>query len=220
MRISLIGMAGAGKSYWARKLEEHGFTRFCCDEMIARRLAPELDRMGPGRKSVADWMGFPHEARYKERERRYLELEQEVVKEIVLYLDREAREDKCDVVVDTTGSFMYIDEKVIQRLRDLTLVVLLATPEEIQQKLLNDYIRNPHPMVWRDIFEKRPDETPMEAMARCYPTLFASRKAVYEKYAHICLDYYELRKEGFGPMEFLEKIRSVRCPGIKGKYWG
>ena len=108
MRISLIGMAGAGKSYWARKLQEHGFVRFCCDELIAEKLAPEFAKIGLENKNMGEWMGFPHGLHYKEREQRYLELEQAVVEDILSYLEREAGE--RDVVVDTTGSFIYLEK--------------------------------------------------------------------------------------------------------------
>ena len=42
MRLTLIGMAGTGKSHWSRKLEAAGFTRFGCDDRIAQRLAVAL----------------------------------------------------------------------------------------------------------------------------------------------------------------------------------
>ena len=44
MRLALIGMAGAGKTYWADKLGGAGFKHICCDELIAAELASELKR--------------------------------------------------------------------------------------------------------------------------------------------------------------------------------
>ena len=42
MRLSLIGMAGAGKSFWSGRLGLKGFNVFCCDELIAEKLGSEL----------------------------------------------------------------------------------------------------------------------------------------------------------------------------------
>jgi len=72
MRLSLIGMAGSGKSYWSRKLAEHGFRRFCCDDMIEAKLAPELTRSDGTMMKVAEWMGFPYGPHYQECESQYL----------------------------------------------------------------------------------------------------------------------------------------------------
>jgi hypothetical protein len=42
LRLALIGMSGSGKSYWSAKLAQQGFGHFCCDAMIAAKLAPDL----------------------------------------------------------------------------------------------------------------------------------------------------------------------------------
>ena len=61
MRISLIGMAGAGKTYWSIKLAQQGFRRFCCDDLIAAKLAPDLKRPDGSTMGMGEWMGFPYE---------------------------------------------------------------------------------------------------------------------------------------------------------------
>ncbi|MBW2096881.1 MAG: hypothetical protein JRI80_18625, partial [Deltaproteobacteria bacterium] len=156
LRISLIGMAGAGKSYWSRKLERLGFRRFCCDDMIAERLAPELKRPDGTFTSVAEWMGFPYEAGYKEREARYLSLEGEVLEEIIAYLESTERNSRENVVVDTTGSVVYTGEILLGKLSRLTTMVLLSTPPSVQERLLEAYLSHPHPMVWNGMFTQKP----------------------------------------------------------------
>ena len=108
MRLSLIGMAGSGKSFWSRKLEIQGFRRFCCDDMIAERLLSELKNPDGTPMSVADWMGFPYEARYREREARYLSLEAEVLGDLVDYLESGKEALQENIIVDTTGSVIYM----------------------------------------------------------------------------------------------------------------
>lgn len=209
MRIALIGMAGAGKSYWSTKLQRAGFKRFCCDDMIAQRLAPDLIGNGPEVITVARWMGFPHEAGYKERESRYMQCEQEVMEEILTILSGDTGEEDSDIVIDTTGSVIYVDENLLRKLKRYAPFVLLLTPPRVRKILLEAYISKPHPMVWRNFFQQNAEESPWQAMARCYPKLFDSRKELYEKYADICLDFYEIRKPGFGIEEFIRKIKSL-----------
>jgi dephospho-CoA kinase len=59
MRLSLIGMAGTGKSYWSEKLAECGFVRFCCDDRIAERLTFQLKKPLSSKADMGEWMGFP-----------------------------------------------------------------------------------------------------------------------------------------------------------------
>lgn len=206
MRLSLIGMAGSGKSHWSRKLEEHGFTRFCCDDMIAERLAPELKRPDGTSMSVAQWMGFPCEAGYRERETRYLFCEKEVLQEVIEYLENMEGDLEEDVVVDTTGSVIYVDDKLLKKLSCLTTMVLLETPPHIQARLLESYLSHPHPMVWNRMFSQRPGESHLDAMNRCYPLLFSSRTQLYEHYGTVTIGYDERRRKGFSVNDFLNQV--------------
>ena len=40
VQLSLIGMSGAGKSYWSKRMESLGFQVYSCDDLIAERLGP------------------------------------------------------------------------------------------------------------------------------------------------------------------------------------
>jgi len=206
MRLSLIGMAGSGKSYWSRKLSAHGFTRFCCDDMIADKLSPELKRSGGVTMQVSEWMGFPYEPHYPERESRYLAYEIEVMSEILGYLEHPQNIREQNIVVDTTGSVIYTGHKSLIELQRLTTVVHLETPPEVQGELLKAYTTKPHPMLWRDTFTKEPNESNEQALIRCYPRLFSNRQRLYERYADVRLDYFALRKKNFGVSDFLRDV--------------
>jgi shikimate kinase len=212
MRLSLIGMAGSGKSYWSTRLAAHGFLRFCCDDLIAEKLAPELTGPDNGTLSMGEWMGFPYEPRYKDHESRYLASEGDVMIEIIEYLDNMKDCPEGNIVVDTTGSVIYTVEETLERLRRYTTIVYLSIPPQVREQLLEAYLTNPHPMVWRDAFHQEPHETNEEALARCYPILVSQRQGLYERYADVTIDYHRRRSQDFGVREFLEAARKIAEP--------
>ncbi len=206
MRLSLIGMSGSGKSYWSTKLAERGFRHFCCDALIAARLAPELIRPDESRMTMGEWMGFPYEPHYAEREARYLTCEVAVLEEILDGLGRRADDSEEDVVVDTTGSVIYVGEALLGKLRQRTTVVHMATPPEAQERMLQKYLANKRPVLWRGMFDTNPGETNEEALARCYPKLLSSRERLYEHLADVTVGYDEQHREGFGVDGLLQII--------------
>ena len=209
MRISLIGMAGSGKSYWSIKLAQHGFRRFCCDDLIAAKLAPDLTRPDGTIMEMGKWMGFPYEHHYKKRESQYLTYEIEVLIEILDYLASHKNTPEENIVVDTTGSVIYAGQEILQKLCRYTTVIYLLTPPEVQERLLNAYISKPHPMLWRDSFSKEPRETNEESLARCYPRLLFAREGLYARYADVEIDYYKRNKKGFKVSDFLNVVDGI-----------
>lgn len=209
MRLSLIGMAGSGKSYWSMKLVEHGFRRFCCDDLIAAKLDPELTRPDGTTMELGQWMGFPYEPHYRERESKYLACEIEVLTEILEYLESRKNNPEENIVVDTTGSVIYTGERILRKLRQYTTVIYLSIPPEVRGQLLKAYVSDPHPMLWRNMFSKEPDETEQEALARCYPRLVVARERLYEHYANVTIDYYRRSEEGFGVSDLLNEVSSA-----------
>jgi len=206
MRLSLIGMAGTGKSHWSKKLAEHGFRRFCCDDLITERLARELTRPDGTSMEMGEWMGFPNEQHYKERESKYLAYEIEVLMELFEFFEGEEKDPEENIVVDTTGSVIYTGEETLGRLRQYATIVYLPTPPELQEQILKAYIFNPGPVLWRDMFSKQPHESNEEALARCYPELLLSRQHLYEQYADVAIDYYTRSQEDFGVSDFLKDV--------------
>lgn len=204
MRLSLIGMSGSGKSHWSKKLGDKGFQRFCCDDLICRKLDAQL-RLPDGRiRDLGDWMGRPYDAGYPERERKYLALEIEVLEEIIHYLESGDAPD--DVVVDTTGSVIYAGEEILGRLRALTTIVHFKTPPEVQEIMLQSYLKNRRPVLWQGMFQKMPGETDEEALARCYALLLSSREKIYARNAHVSVDYDQRRSDGYTIDDFLETV--------------
>jgi len=211
MRLSLIGMSGSGKSYWSKRLAEHGFKLFCCDDLIAAKLAAELTGAKGHTISMGEWMGFPYEHHYKERESQYLACEVEVLTEILAYLASNEVNSREKIVIDTTGSVVYTGEEILGELRQYTTIVYLSVPPETQEELLNAYLSNPQPMLWKGIFHKDPHETNEEALTRCYPQLMNERQLLYERYADVTIGYHRCRARGFMVQQFLDAVTSTGC---------
>ena len=210
MRLSLIGMSGSGKSYWSMRLAELGFHRFCCDDLIEAELGSELLAEDGTAVGLGEWMGFPFEPHYEERESAYLEYERKVLAEVLGEIKRGAVNPDLKIVIDTTGSVIYTGEEILRSVCRHTTVVHLATPPEVKEQMLKVYVTNPRPILWRDLFRKMKDETNQQALARCYPRLLHSRERLYEKYADVTITYHNRNTKNFTVNNLLEEIESHR----------
>ncbi|MEM9193769.1 MAG: hypothetical protein AAGF12_31630 [Myxococcota bacterium] len=190
--LCLVGMSGIGKSHAARLLSAEGFRWYDCDRRIAERLH-ELVAPLPGEEPVhalGRWMGMPWSEGYAEREARYLALETAVTTEVIATV---AASEAAPTVVDTTGSVIYLDEKVLADLRRTTHVVYLAAQPSDRAALLALYLQEPKPVVWAGAYYERPGEDHGEALARSYSELLADRDRRYRALAARVLPASKLR---------------------------
>ncbi len=132
IKLSLIGMSGAGKSHWAQKLAAAGFRVISIDDRIEKKLASELAAGGyRGIGGVAAWMGWPDQPAYRDREKKYLECEINSMGEALDEIQASGEE---GAILDTTGSVVYTGEEICRRMQSLTTVVYLeASPAEEEQ---------------------------------------------------------------------------------------
>ena len=206
LRIALIGMSGVGKSFWAKRLAETGRPTVSCDDRIEERLRPVLASGGyTGINGVAAWMGWPSSATYQERESAYLSAEIGALDEILTGLERDGSR---ELILDTTGSVIYTGNNVLMRLRRQMTVVHLSASEAQQQLLIERYLADPKPVLWRGAFQPKAGEIPRETVARCYPVLIAARRQSYAVLAHCTLQIEEMREGTLAAPEFLEIIRT------------
>ena len=136
-------------------------------------------------------MGWPDSPTYAEREAEYLAEEIAVVDE---YLTRPGIDASgTPMVLDTTGSVIYAPEQYIDA---------PAPPDDggpsgqhraEQQLLVERYLNDPKPVLWRGTFHVKDQESPRETVARCYPLLIAARRKSYETLAHCSVPVAELR---------------------------
>jgi hypothetical protein len=118
------------------------------------------------------------------------------------------RDPSTELVLDTTGSVIYTGNNLLRRLRrQMRIVYLLASAQE-QQLLMERYLRDPKPVLWRGAFQAKKGESPGETVARCYPTLIAARSQSYEALAHSTVAVAELRDASVDPAAFLSKVHA------------
>jgi|SRR3989344_6676000 len=198
MKISLIGMTGTGKTYWTKKLVRLGFKKFCCDDLIAEKLNLT------GTTDMSKWMGQPFEKQHDRASKHYLSLEEQVVKTILEEVKKMPEED--NVVIDTTGSVIYLSGALLTELGKLTTIVYFETPAWAQKQMYETYIKHPKPVIWGSVFHKKKGEKDFDALARCYPKLLAYRSRSYKSLADVTMDYNMLRQPNFSAEKFLKVL--------------
>jgi len=221
LRLALIGMSGAGKTFWKRCIAASGVPAISCDDVIEEKLARRLAAGGfSGINGVAAWMGWPDSPAYAEREAQYLEEEVAALDEILGGLERNRAQ---SLVLDTTGSVIYAGNHLLHRMRKLMTVVYLAASEAEQQLLIERYLGDPKPVLWRGAFQVKAGESPRETVARCYPHLMTARRQSYAAIAHATLPVAALRELphtseaflGMLPQQFQPKLHPDRAGGSK-----
>src|SRR5262249_47915597 len=178
-------------TFWSRQIAASGHPAISCDDRIEKRLASRLAAGGyAGINGVAAWMGWPDSPTYSEREAQYFSDEIAVLEKM---LDDLARSPEKSLVLDTTGSVIYTGNHLLLRLRKLMTVVHLSASPEEQQLLIERYLNDPKPVLWRGAFQAKPGETPRDTVARCYPNLIAARRQSYAALAHCTIAVAKLR---------------------------
>ena len=205
LRLALIGMSGAGKTFWTKKLAADGCPAVSCDDRIEQKLGSRLAAGEySGINGVAAWMGWPDAATYAQRESEYLDEEIHTLDEILTELEQQPLK---SLVLDTTGSVIYSGNNLLMRLRRQMTIVHLAASAEEQQLLIERYLNDPKPVLWRGAFQPKSGEKPRETVARCYPALIAARRQSYEALAHCTLQVAALRDGSLDAPSFLKMIQ-------------
>jgi hypothetical protein len=214
LRLAFVGMSGSGKTFWTRKLADAGHPALSCDDRIEERLRPQLAHGGyEGIGGVAAWMGWPDSPHYAAREAQYLREEITVLEETVAELENWSDR---SLVLDTTGSVIYTGDGLLRRLRAQVTIVHLAASLEEQQLLIERYLNDPKPVLWRGAFQPLQGEAPLSAVKRCYPGLTAERRSRYKALAHCTIPIRELRHvslDAAGLLRLVEQAmdRGIRC---------
>lgn len=203
--LAFIGMSGTGKTFWSKRFAAAGRQMVSCDDLIGRRLAehlPNSDRTDVN--DLAAWMGWPDSASYAARESQYLAEEISALDDVLTGVEQQPEK---SLILDTTGSVIYTGNNLLRRMRrDLTVVYFAATKAE-EQLLIERYLSDPKPVLWRGAFRAKPGEPPRDTVARCYPALIAARRQSYEALAHATLPVAELRAASFDVEKFAVEIR-------------
>jgi len=208
MHLALIGMSGIGKSYWATKLAEIGFEYYGCDDLIATKLWPDLSDSHDRLLAMANWMGFPHDSHYEPRAAQYLAYEVEVMQELMEKLRQASPDQK--MVIDTTGSVIYVGEAVLTELKRLATLVYLDITPEVHEQMLQKFWQHPRPIIWQTHFQPAAAETQTQAIERCYPSLLTYRQQLYQHYSDVIIPYQAHQQFDLTASEFLQLITALR----------
>lgn len=207
--LTLIGFSGCGKSHLARRLAAaHGYRNIECDHLIEEKLEPSLPDVPAGTVRVAAWLGQPYDLGFPGRQQRYFFAEQEVLGEVTNEL--ESVPPSVPTVIDTTGSVIYIDHGLLERLRVISTIVYLKISADDEQAMFEQYLSDPKPVVWQNIFQPQPDEPPADALRRCYPLLIAQRSGLYESLADVVVPVPYQTRGDFLPEEMLKRVEQFR----------
>jgi len=198
-------MSGVGKSFWSKKMESRGYRRYSCDDLIAERLCIKLDKKVKSTKNLAKWMGDPFSKGYPEAEELYLEQENIVVTLICDELEYNTPKNE-PIVVDTTGSLVYIDKVILERLSNLTRIVHLNLPNAKYNELIEAYILDPKPIIWRGKYLPIEGENHEKAFNRCFAELLAYRNKLYSSISDCVMDYSFHHSPRTDVLELLELI--------------
>src|SRR3989344_302655 len=176
LRLAFIGMSNGGKSYRSRKLQQDmGFLWYQVDEQIQKALG--LTTMG----ELAAWVGYPTDPQYPEREKTYLQYENEFTRHASMQTGGK------NLVFDTTGSVVHLEPETIRSLQDNCLIVHLDVGVQSIGPMVEQFFREPKPVAWCGALNKGAGESNDEALRRCYPALLTKRLAQYGELAHVTI---------------------------------
>jgi shikimate kinase len=209
MHIALVGMSGIGKSYWSQQLQNVGFKRYCCDEIIAQKLSGEIGQPIKTVEDLGEWMGLPYESNYEAHAAQYFSLEIITLQEIIGTFESGKNLPETKVVIDTTGSAIYAPAAIWQQLRAFVKVIHLATAPEIRLAKVRDYLQNPRPVLWNGFFQPQPGETLNDTFIRCYPALLEQREKLYEQYSDLRIEYQVHQQPNLTIERFLQICQSL-----------
>lgn len=175
LKIAFIGMSNIGKSYTATRLATHyEFSLIEVDKLIRQNLGHD------SMDAFAQWQGHPYTEGYAERERHSMALETRATRKA---MNTELK----NPVIDTTGSVIYTDKDVLEKLRENFHVVYIQAMEDHVERLKIQYFKQPKPLVWAGHYQKIKGLTETESILECYPKLLESRALSYAAHADVTL---------------------------------
>lgn len=203
--ITLMGMSNIGKTHWSKKLRKLNFRHKCCDDLIEKTLEPELKALGyKGLADMAKWLGHPFENQFPNNQENYLKHEYEVMENIFKNL---ANKTSQNITIDTTGSVIYTGEQICNRLKEKSLIVYIEATPQMREEMFKRFLSNPKPIIWANSFNKKENETDLEALERCYPELLNYRSSQYYKHADVIIPYKKINYS-HSAKNFLELIKN------------
>ena len=110
LKMAFIGMSNIGKSHRGQQFsEKFGFEVYGVDDKM-------WDLQGfSDWEEAARWMGYPFDDRYEQTQRDYLKMEKKLTLGCPV--------DNKNIILDTTGSVVYLDEEVLDFIKNNFLII-------------------------------------------------------------------------------------------------
>lgn len=202
--LNFVGMSNIGKTYWSKKLQSVGFQHINCDDLIEEKLAAVLGELGySGIEDVSRWMGQPYDERFFVNQNKYLSLEREVMEKIFAQVKNG---NHGNIVIDTTGSVVHTGKNLCERLKQYSMVIYIEASKNMKEKMFEQYLQEPKPVVFGDVYDQEDGETNMQALSRCYRKLLDLRSTLYAECADVIIPR-EAIEENMSVHEFISLVK-------------
>lgn len=197
LRVAFIGMSNIGKSFRSTQISElKNYGRYEVDAVMGQAMG--ISDMN----TFAGWLSFPYSSGFAERQSYYLEKEKEMTLAV-------ASQQENSLLLDTTGSLIYLDQDVWTYLQKNFLVVMLDAAESMIHQMTTLYFQRPKPLIWGDIYTQKEGESEEEALKRCYPELLKYRRKKYFELSDIVIPGEISANENISPERFWEILRNA-----------
>jgi shikimate kinase len=194
LRLCFVGMSNIGKSHSSRLLKsELNFDSYEVDDQIQQSMS--LNDIG----SSANWMGYPFDERYQKNKHTYLTLESEKTLAAPINTSQ-------NLVLDTTGSVIYLETSVKNWLSENFIVVNFDCAENMLSTMSDNYFKHPKPVVWGESFNPKAEEEGLNALKRCYPQLLTDRTRLYRELADVTIPGEVSRSQGLSAQRLVDLI--------------
>ena len=87
-----------------------------------------------------------------------------------------------------------------------SLIVYIRANQNMKEKMFNQYIKKPKPVVFGNIFNPKQNETARQTLKRCYRKLLNLRSVLYSQYADVIIPFGSIRKN-MSTNQFLSLIK-------------
>lgn len=242
-RVSAIGGGsgdGVAKGVFPAAPAAAPFTRFCVDDAIEVELGRELSAAGlAGIEGLATWMGTPADDHFWAAQDQYLALEEGITATAIRSLTAggggggpglggkpaaAAAAAAANVVLDTTGSVVYLSAATRLALTTTCFVVHLVASDDMLAEMTEGYFATPKPVVWGPreggVWDgvREGEAGGVAALRRCYPALLAQRRQRYGVLAHVAVPAEVARDPAVGVDAFWAAIREqLPNDGVDGR---
>lgn len=201
-----IGMSGIGKSYWTKQLRQIGLAAIDCDTNVIAEVSRQANISFSTLSEAGIWLQLPYQEGFKERETLFMDCEKQVIQKILSKVLADSNTKKTRYIIDMGGSAIYTGEELVAKLKENLLLIYFDISEDAYEMMLQNYMANPCPVIWKDKFKPKEGETIEQSLKNCYANLIQYRRKIYLELADIVIPYEVHRQPNWKAQDFLDWI--------------